>query len=274
MVEDYSITVIIPNYNNEKYIGECLQSILNQSLQPTEIIVVDDHSTDSSVSVIQEYEKQYSIVHGIYLKENGGVSRARNIGLENAKTQYVTYIDGDDYYYSKNKLKNEMEMIKYFRQKGKEIMAYSSTVHVSESGEVIKFPSSRKSKYLSGKVKYALIARDKNDTIPRDYCVRREILLGVGAYSFYKNFYEDLDLLMRLADVVEFIPTYEPGTAYRNTNSGLSKRKMEEHTETINEIVRMYYEKQGYAGRCIVKIINIKWRLKNKIKRIVSGNLE
>lgn len=272
MIEDYSITVIIPNYNNEKYIGECLQSILNQSLQPTEIIVVDDHSTDSSVAVIQKYEKKYGIVHGIYLKENGGVSRARNIGLESAKTQYVTYIDGDDYYYSKDKLQNEMELIKHFRQKGRAIMAYSSTVQVSEVGEVIKFPASRKGKYLSGKVKYALIARDKNDTIPRDYCVRRDILLSAGAYSFHKNFYEDLDLLMRLADVVEFVPTYELGTAYRNTKVGLSKRKMEEHTATINEIVRTYYEKQGYAGKCIVKILKIKWRLKNKIKRMVSGN--
>ena len=86
--------------------------------------------------------------------------------------------------------------------------------------------------------------------VPRDYCIRKDVLQSVRAYSFYMNFYEDLDLLMRIAEAgIEFYCTYEYGTAYRQTEGGLSKKKESEHIKTIREIKNCYYEKLSVAEK-------------------------
>ena len=98
---NYSLAVIIPNYNKEKYLNKCIESVLNQSLQPDEIIVVDDVSTDNSRTILKELQDKHAIVRAIFLEQNGGVSNARNVGLMNAETEYVTFLDSDDYYFNK-----------------------------------------------------------------------------------------------------------------------------------------------------------------------------
>lgn len=90
------ISIIIPIYNSEKYIAECLQSILQQTYHNFELILVDDGSTDSSYSICKSYEKSDSRIH-LVSKRNGGVSSARNLGLEFAKGKYIAFIDSDDY---------------------------------------------------------------------------------------------------------------------------------------------------------------------------------
>ena len=92
------LSVVIPLYNKEKYIGQCLQSVLGQDLPESEyeIIVVDDSSTDSSYSIANGYaEKNGNII--TFRQENGGAGAARNKGLEEAKGDYVYFIDADDY---------------------------------------------------------------------------------------------------------------------------------------------------------------------------------
>ncbi len=91
------ISVIVPAYNSEKFVGETLENLLNQSLKDIEVIVVNDGSTDGTQRVIDEYCKKSSIFKS-YIKENGGVSRARNYGLERATGEYVLFQDADDLY--------------------------------------------------------------------------------------------------------------------------------------------------------------------------------
>lgn len=92
------LSIIIPVYNLEKYIGKCLDSIIKQlpldgSVQ---VYTIDDGSKDHSKSVIQSYVEKNHCIHYVY-KENGGVSSARNLGLELIDSEYVTFIDGDDW---------------------------------------------------------------------------------------------------------------------------------------------------------------------------------
>lgn len=89
-------SVIIPVYNREKTLPRCLDSLLVQSRSDAEIIVVDDGSTDGSARIVREYAEKYPMVRYIY-KENGGVSSARNTGLDHAGGKYVTFVDSDDY---------------------------------------------------------------------------------------------------------------------------------------------------------------------------------
>lgn len=90
------ISVIIPIYNVEKYIHECIDSVRNQTYTNLEIILVDDGSTDSCATICDEYAKKDSRIRVIH-KENGGLSDARNAGLEIATGKYIGYVDSDDY---------------------------------------------------------------------------------------------------------------------------------------------------------------------------------
>lgn len=90
------ISVIVPVYNVEKYLRQCLNSINSQSYSNIEVIMVDDGSTDSSGSICDEYQRKYdnfSVIH----KKNEGLGKARNTGLEYMKGNYVTFVDSDDY---------------------------------------------------------------------------------------------------------------------------------------------------------------------------------
>lgn len=92
------LSFIIPVYNTEAYLDECLQSLLNQDIpaEDYELICVNDGSTDGSLDILRRYEQEFENVTVID-QENGGVCRARNAGLRSAKGEYIWYIDADDF---------------------------------------------------------------------------------------------------------------------------------------------------------------------------------
>ena len=90
------ISVIVPMYNVENYIRKCLESLVNQTLDDIEIIVVDDGSRDLGKNIVKEYVETYNNVK-YYKKENGGLSDARNFGMKYATGEYIAFLDGDDY---------------------------------------------------------------------------------------------------------------------------------------------------------------------------------
>lgn len=93
---NFKITVIIPVYNVENYLRECLDSLAHQSLKDIEVIIVNDGSTDQSQSIIDEYTQRYSHFKCIQ-KKNGGLSDARNVAIPHALGEYISFIDSDDY---------------------------------------------------------------------------------------------------------------------------------------------------------------------------------
>lgn len=98
------ISVIVPVYNVEKWLRRCVNSLLAQTYSDFELLLIDDGSTDVSGAICDEYAKLYSQVR-VFHKPNGGVSAARNLGLDNARGQWVAFCDADDYvtpYYLEN----------------------------------------------------------------------------------------------------------------------------------------------------------------------------
>ena len=93
------ISIIVPVYNTEKYLEKCINSLCNQNIKNKkfEIILINDGSTDNSEKIIKKYQKQYPKIIKYISKENGGVSSARNIGLNIAKGKYILFIDSDDF---------------------------------------------------------------------------------------------------------------------------------------------------------------------------------
>lgn len=90
------VTIIIPVYNSEKYIGRCLDSILNQSFKDIDILVINDGSTDKSKEIVEEYQSKYNNIKLIN-QENMGVAKTRNKAIKLVKTKYILFIDNDDY---------------------------------------------------------------------------------------------------------------------------------------------------------------------------------
>ena len=126
------VSIIVPVYNTEKYLKKCLDSLLNQTLEDIEIIIVNDGSTDNSQEVIDEYAKKDTRVKS-YVKQNGGQGSARNLGLEKATGEYIGYIDSDDF----------IDIHMYEDMYNKAVTDNSDIVNVgyyiySETGNVIK----------------------------------------------------------------------------------------------------------------------------------------
>lgn len=95
------ISIIIPVYNVEKYLRECLGSVINQSIPEKEVLLIDDGSTDSSNKICEEYAARYPYIRVIH-KENGGLSSARNRGIEEACGDWIIFIDSDDVWADKD----------------------------------------------------------------------------------------------------------------------------------------------------------------------------
>lgn len=90
------LSIIVPVYNVEKYLEKCLDSLANQTLKDKEIIIINDGTKDNCQKIIDKYTKKYSFMKS-YVKQNGGLSSARNYGIKKAIGEYLAFVDSDDY---------------------------------------------------------------------------------------------------------------------------------------------------------------------------------
>ena len=102
------VSIIVPVYNCEKYIKECINSVINQTYKNLEIIIVNDKSTDNSLSIINSFkDKRIKVIN---LKENSGVSISRNKGVEVSTGELICFLDSDDYW-NKEKIEKQVKFI-------------------------------------------------------------------------------------------------------------------------------------------------------------------
>lgn len=126
------VSIIVPVYNVEKYLERCLESLVNQTLKDIEILVINDGSPDNSQKIIDDYTKKYKTIKP-FIKQNGGISDARNYGIENANGEYIAFIDSDDYV--------DITMMEKLYNKAKEKdydIVECDLVMVYDSGKIIK----------------------------------------------------------------------------------------------------------------------------------------
>lgn len=128
------ISIIIPVYNAEQYLRECLDSALAQTVKEKEIICIDDGSTDGSYLILQNYQADYKQIR-VLRQGNSGPGKARNVGLENAKGEYVCFLDADDYYMDKTALEQMIEACRIHKVK----VCGSFRNRECENGKVEKF---------------------------------------------------------------------------------------------------------------------------------------
>lgn len=107
------ISIIVAVYNDEKHIGECLDSLIEQTLHDIQIVCIDDCSTDNSLFIVREYAARDKRIEIISLEANQGQAKARNIGIKIAKGQYITFLDSDDWL-SKDALEKAVELFERY----------------------------------------------------------------------------------------------------------------------------------------------------------------
>lgn len=116
-MSNVNVSVIVPVFNKEKYLEECLDSLINQTLEKIEVICVDDGSTDNSLKILEEYEEKDSRIK-VFTQENNGPGNARNNALKHASGDYIAFVDADDWIeldalriLYENALENESELV-------------------------------------------------------------------------------------------------------------------------------------------------------------------
>lgn len=179
------LSVIIPVYNVEKYVAKCLDSVLDQGLDENEyeIIVVNDGTPDGSMEIVGKYAEKHKHIH-IINKENGGLSSARNCGMEYAKGKYIYFIDSDDFLVS-NSLKILVDTCELHDLN---VLTFLSTRFLSS------LPNDR---YVSKEVKLEVSARDEklSSIVPgEDYVADLEYRNEVWWYILNREFLESLGI--------------------------------------------------------------------------------
>lgn len=127
------VSIITPVYNAERFIKDTIDSVLNQTYVNWELILVNDCSSDSSVSIIEEYTMVDERIKLVNLKENSGAAVARNTGIDSSTGRYIAFVDSDDCW-SNDKLEKQIE----FMQSNHYGFTYTDLALVDESGAILK----------------------------------------------------------------------------------------------------------------------------------------
>ena len=182
------LSIIVPVYNTEKYLSKCLDSIVNQRFEDMEIIIVNDGSTDSSEKIIQEYKEKYNQIKA-YTKPNGGLSDARNFGVEKAIGEYLTFVDSDDY------LSEELyENLAPYMNKGIELIKYKF-IRVNEDYEEIGKQNGPNFGVVSGEKAFDLLRIEDTYLEPSWLYIYKSDFFKKNKFKFAKDLYhEDLGL--------------------------------------------------------------------------------
>ena len=128
------ITVVMPNYNGRRFVEQAIDSVLNQTYSNFELLVVDDCSKDDSLQLIQQKAQSDDRIRIIALEHNAGVANARNVGIKEAKGEFIALLDNDDLW-TEDKLERQLALA----QKGADIV-YCSYDFIDEQNNSIKKP--------------------------------------------------------------------------------------------------------------------------------------
>ena len=229
------VSIIVPVYNVEKYVEKCLKSLVDQTLQEIEIIVVDDGSQDDSKNIIDKYIKKYPDKVKYLYKENGGLSSARNFGIPYANGEYIAFLDSDDY----------VEPTMYEEMYH---LAKKEDSDMVECDFIWEYPN--KKKYDCGVVyngkKEAI---EKARVVAWNKLIKREIIENEKMEFPFGLRYEDVEFFYKLVpslNKISFMKKYFIHYVQRdNSIANTQNTKTKDIFKVLNNVIE-FYKNKGY----------------------------
>ena len=252
------VSLIIPVYNVENYIEKCLDSAINQTLKDMEIIIVNDGSKDSSKEKIEKYLKKYPSIK--YLeKENGGLSDARNYGMQYATGEYVAFLDSDDYV--EKTMYEEMYNV-----------AQKDNADMVECDFIWEYPDKRKEDV-------GIIYNSKKEMIEKarvvawNKLIKRELIERIGIRFPVGLRYEDVEFFYKLVpylDKVSFVKKCFIHYVQRdNSIANTQNIRTKEIFKVLDNVITYYKENEFYTEyKEELEYIYIRFLLCSSLKRI------
>lgn len=188
------ISVIIPTYNRERTIKRCISSITSQTTPPYEIIIVDDGSTDKTISIVNEFKANIKIIK----QNHRGAQAARNLGILNAQGDYIAFLDSDDEW-----LPYMLEMCEQYMKGNEESVLYSDGIIAYKKRKMdLKLPGK------SGDL-YSFLLQHPGPMF-QSMIVKKSKLLQIGLLDEKVSAYQEWDTAIRLAKICPFVHIYKP----------------------------------------------------------------
>src|SRR2546422_3447261 len=221
-----SVSVVIPVYNGERYLADAIQSVLDQTYQNFEVIVVDDGSTDGSAEVAQRFGEAIRYVH----QANGGACKARNTGIAVARGVYLAFLDHDDLWLP-DKLAAQVAYLDSHPEVGA-VYCQCQVMGVMGNAELrsdFMRDVPKHFYYYSEPVKNDVVGVMRGPVLQVSTTMfRREVLQSIGGFdeAFIGAGYEDCDLTLRMIEVAQIVHLPEILAVYRvhSTHSSTNKR--------------------------------------------------
>jgi len=212
MNSEPKVSIIIPTYNQSQYLEEAMESVLNQTYQNIEIIIVDDGSTDNTSEVVKSFDNKI-----IYIpQKNKGASSARNAGIKKAQGQYVAFLDSDDMWI-KNKLEKQIKFIQNNPEIGLLGTGCYQMVDINKMIYKKIFPA--KNEILQKDlIKY-------NPFIQSSVIIKKDVFNHIDLYDEKFKESEDYDLWLRIAQKYKVANLEQALVTKRYYEKGLSKDK-------------------------------------------------
>lgn len=206
------VSVIVPTYNEEKHIRACLDSIIENDLKEIEIIVINDGSTDSTKEILEEYKNKYDIIKVIE-KENEGQGSARNIGIDLAKGEFITFVDADDEIHN-NMLSKMYEKL----QKEQADICVCDYFEINKDNKVVKKAIPQKTEDIKKDYIVSIAG-------PCNKLIRTEILKKNSLYFPKTGIYEDIAMVPLIATYTNKIVYLEEPLYYYYIRQGSTMRQ-------------------------------------------------
>lgn len=253
------VSVVIPVYNVEDYVEKCLDSVVNQTLDDIEIIVVNDGSTDSSKEKINKYLEKYPNKIKYLEKENGGLSSARNFGMPHATGKYIAFLDSDDY----------IEKDAYEKMYN---LAEKENADMVDCDFIWEYPNKNKmDKVKEYNSKEEMIEKGRvaawNKLIRRDIIERENLKFPEGLR------YEDVDFFYKLVPYIEKVVfSREPYIHYVQRQTSITNTqnsRTEEIFIVLDNVINYYKEKNLFEKyKTQIEYIYTKFLLCSSLKRM------
>ena len=233
MLDPFFFTIIVPVYKVEKYLEECLNSVIEQDFKDYEIILIDDGSPDKSPMICDEYAKEYDNISVLH-KQNEGLSAARNDGVLSARGKYIIFLDSDDKLADKYTLLNLYRFITETNSR----MIYCPMLARFSDDYSENFPKILQKNNISFVQLYKYVRSKKLLFCAQLFIIEKSLFDSRNIY-FYKGIYhEDMDWIPRLFTISDVISIFnKPYYLYRNNPESIVNNYNQKRFDSVCQII-------------------------------------